>query len=460
MIFTSIRWRLQAWHGALLVALVAGFGFTAYRLMSSDRLRQIDDELQAKSALLGVAFPPVTESDAGRTGQRRPPPREGGTLPEQITAAGAYFVVWHPDGRVQSRSANAPEALVIPAHTSGDESHLARTRGTAREFVRFTKADRCFLVGRDISAELSALHRSAWYLAGAGATVVALGLLGGGWLAARSLRPVENISATAEKIASGDLSQRIEADGFADELSRLAGVLNSTFSRLDAAFAQQARFTADAAHELRTPVSVILMHAQNGLASEHLTDEQREAFESCQRAAQRMRRLIDSLLELARFDAGQETIKHEPCDLAHVARECVDLVQPLADQRRISLHLDASEAKCAGDAGRIAQVITNLLTNAIEYNRDGGDVRLIVQRKNGSVLASVADNGPGIAAEDLPHVFERFYRADVSRTNGARRSGLGLAISRAIVEAHGGTLSASSTPGEGAVFTMKLPAGE
>ena len=173
-----------------------------------------------------------------------------------------------------------------------------------------------------------------------------------------------------------------------------------------------------------------------------------------------MRRLIDSLLELARFDAGQETIKREPCNLAHVARECVDLVQPLADQRRIALHLDATEAKCAGDAGRIAQVITNLLTNAIEYNRDGGEVRLIVQRKNGSVLVSVADNGPGIAAEDLPHVFERFYRDDVSRTNGARRSGLGLAISRAIVEAHGGTLSVSSTPGEGAVFTMQLPAGE
>ncbi len=180
-----------------------------------------------------------------------------------------------------------------------------------REFIRFTKADRCFIVGRDIHLELAELRRLAWYLAATGSGVLTLGLAGGWWLSSRAIRPIESISAIAEKIATGDLSQRIDAGGFAEELRRLAGVLNSAFARLDAAFTQQARFTADAAHELRTPVSVMLMHTQNGLASEHLTGEQREAFEASQRAAQRMRRLIESLLELTRFDAGQETLKRE-----------------------------------------------------------------------------------------------------------------------------------------------------
>jgi signal transduction histidine kinase len=191
------------------------------------------------------------------------------------------------------------------------------------------------------------------------------------------------------------------------------------------------------------------------LNRERSAGEYRQTLESCERAAQRMRKLIESLLELARFDAGQEPIRRLRFDAAHTASECAELVQPLADSRQVKVVCELSNSPCVGDSDRIGQVITNLLTNAVEYNKPGGEVRLGVHASNGTVDITVSDTGPGIAVEDLPHIFERFYRADKSRTAG--HAGLGLAISKAIVEAHGGSLAVSSMPGAGTTFSLKLP---
>ena len=170
-----------------------------------------------------------------------------------------------------------------------------------------------------------------------------------------------------------------------------------------------------------------------------------------------MRRLTESLLELARFDAGQEPMERERFDLARKARACVELVRPLATKRDIRIHCDFSAAECFGDTERIGQVITNLLINAIHYNRDRGEVRVAIETQNGATVLAVTDTGAGIAAEDLPHIFERFYRADKSRARADGRSGLGLAICTAIVESHGGTIAVTSQPGAGATFTVRLP---
>jgi heavy metal sensor kinase len=282
-----------------------------------------------------------------------------------------------------------------------------------------------------------------------------LGLAGGWWLASRAIRPIEDISAAAVKISAGDLSQRINTSEAESELGRLASVLNSTFARLDAAFAQQQQFTSDAAHELRTPVSVMLTQTQTTLNRERSAAEYRETLESCQRAAQRMRRLIESLLELARLDAGQQQMKRMRFDLAQIVRDCVALIAPLAEERHVKILTDLPALECVGDPERLAQVITNLLTNAIAYNKENGEVRISGEIKSGSVILTVQDTGMGISAEDLPHVFDRFYRADKSRTSG--NTGLGLAISKAIVEAHGGMLEVSSQIGIGTVFAMRLP---
>ncbi len=239
-------------------------------------------------------------------------------------------------------------------------------------------------------------------------------------------------------------------------MGQLAAILNSTFARLETAFAQQKQFASDAAHELRTPVSVILTQTQTALNRERDAAVYKQTVEACQRAAQRMRRLIESLLELARFDAGQEVLKRLEFDFARTIADSAELVQPLADERGVKIISDVPSQAVAGDPERLAQVVTNLLTNAIQYNRNGGEVRVKLESQDGLAVLTISDTGQGIGPENLPRIFERFYRADQSRT-GSGNSGLGLSICKAIVEAHGGTIDVSSEYGAGSVFTVRLP---
>jgi heavy metal sensor kinase len=387
-------------------------------------------------------------------------------LPQEQTALfgsesnSFYYVVWGPNGGVAAKSAAAPDDVPRPEDDrpppqAGPES---RMRGVFREFWHPGPGGDVLLVGRSIAEELAGLRRLAWELAGAGAGVLLLGLTGGWWVTTRAIRPIEDISATAVKIAAGDLSQRISPRETENELGRLAGVLNSTFARLEAAFAQQRQFTSDAAHELRTPITVMLTQTQTALNRERGAAEYRATVEACQRAAQRMRRLMESLLVLARLDAGQESLQRLPFDLSKTVNECVELLTPLAEARGLKIHCAAPALPCVGDAERMGQAVTNLLDNAIEYNQPSGEVRLTGEKQNGTVVLRISNSGPGIAAEDLPRIFERFYRADKARSGGGGHTGLGLAISKAIVEAHGGTLEAASQPGKGATFTLRLPA--
>ena len=170
-----------------------------------------------------------------------------------------------------------------------------------------------------------------------------------------------------------------------------------------------------------------------------------------------MKGLTESLLELARLDAAQEPLKREPFDLLPVARDCVELIRPLAAERGIQVHCEVPPIECLGDAERIGQVITNLLTNAIHFNRDQGEVRLSARADASVVLLTVADTGQGVPAEDVPHIFERFYRVDKSRSPAQGRAGLGLAICKASVDAHGGSIQVSSQLGVGSTFAVKLP---
>jgi signal transduction histidine kinase len=175
-------------------------------------------------------------------------------------------------------------------------------------------------------------------------------------------------------------------------------------------------------------------------------------------AAQQMRGLTESLLTLARLDTGHEPLQCNGFDLAEETRACLDLVRPLVLERRLQLKTDLAATPCHGDAKRLAQVITNLLTNAIHYTPAEGEVRVSTRAENGFAILVVADSGIGIDAADLPHVFERFYRADRARSRSEGRSGLGLAISKAIVDAHGGTIEVTSQIGQGSVFTLRLSA--
>ena len=446
----SIRWRLQLWHGVLLVLVLSGFGITAYRLEIARQIRRIDEELQQRLPVLVDSQHPARGDRERRELTVSP---ADAVLFDRQGESPFYYVVWLRHGRPVNPSATAPPD--VPEPQPGDPP--TRLRGSLRETFLFPGPGDCVLVGRSIAGDLAGFRQFAWWLTGVGATVLLLGLAGGAWLVTRALRPIHDISSTAEKIATGDLTRRISTTDSESELGQLVGVLNSTFARLDAAFTQQARFTADAAHELRTPVTVMLTHTQNGLASECLNEEHREAFEACQRAAQRMRRLTESLLTLARLESGDATLARTSCDLGALVREAVELLQPLAREQNVRIETEPAPVRCVGHAEQLGQVVTNLVSNAICYNRPGGSVRVHVTAQPDAAVLSVSDTGQGIAADDLPHLFERFYRTDRARSSVAGRTGLGLAITRAIVDAHGGTITVHTVLGQGSTFTVSLP---
>ena len=498
MFTKSIRWRLQLWLAFLLVCLMGGFGVTAYQLHRTNQLHQIDQELQRRITALNTALrvPPPFGVLPGRppTGDRHdlPPFDDGPDHPrlwrsppdlgmprggfemrpgrpevrlapqvlqlfDETETNGFYFAVWSRDNNVLRRSTNVPMAVPVPKPHEAVTAANTRMRGVFREAFHFTALGDCILVGRCITSDLRALRRFAWWLAVVGGGVLLLGL-GGGWrLASHTIRPIEDISATARRISAGNLAERISIADPANEMGRLAEVLNSTFARLEAAFAQQKQFTADASHELRTPIAVLISEAQTVLARPRSTQEYRETVEACLETAQQMRRLTDSLLELARFDAGQESLRRRPFDLAETTRACLERVRPLALEHGVQIQTALEPAPAFGDADRVEQVVTNLLSNAVYYNRKQGEIRVHTSVTDGAAVLTVADTGIGIAPEHLPHLFDRFYRVDPSRSKASGRNGLGLAISKAIVDAHRGTIEVSSQPDAGTTFTVQLP---
>jgi two-component system OmpR family sensor kinase len=514
MIPKSIKWRLQIWYGLILVVVLAGFGLTAYQLERGRLLNEIDSELHRRIGILANALhrPPPRGPNAGRPFLGQPPPgqdfgepplnrppdddfpseeapalQRNRPLPEfHLPAEDArffdasdphnfYFTIVSRNGTEIARSTNQPAEAI--AEVISNPGHHVNTIGqmfpAPEALTNAPRADKTgsfenhrttgnvlpsgemIWVGCSIAPELKELHRTALRLAGVGGIILFFGLAGGGWLVSRAIKPIEEISTTAAKISAGDLSQRINIAETESELGQLAAVLNSTFARLESAFAQQKQFASDAAHELRTPVAVMLTQTQTALNRERDAESYKQTVEACQRAAQRMRKLIESLLELARFDAGQEVLKRLHFDLSRTISDCAELVQPLAEERGIKIISELSPLEITGDSQRLSQVIMNLLTNAIQYNRRGGEVRVSLESQNGLAVLAVADTGPGIAPEDLPRVFERFYRGDKSRTGAG--AGLGLSICKAIVEAHGGTIGATSGENAGTIFTVRLP---
>jgi heavy metal sensor kinase len=483
-IFNSIKWRLQIFYGIFLALVLMGFVGVSYQLESDRQYNNIDRELsdhidQIDQIIDSMKRPPPPRDpnepppddqppdrpfrpDRQRDGLHLPP-NSFGTFSDFAGPKGFYYVIWSPDGEKLMSSTNAPSDLTMPT-----DHEWTRTRGVLRESfdpIPGPRPEYVILVGRSIATELKELHRAILKLIAWGLWMLSMGLLGGWFISSRAIRPINDISSAAVKISAGDLSQRINVAETESELGKLASVLNSTFARLDAAFAQQKQFASDAAHELRTPISVMLTQAQTALNRERTAPEYRETLEACQRAAQRMRKLISSLLELARLDAGQEQMKRMRFDFSRTVADGVELVKPLAEERGVKIFTDLSPLEITGDAERLAQVATNLLTNAIQYNKPEGEVRVTLASQGGLAVLTVGDTGPGIPAEDLPHVFKRFYRGDKSRTGGppslrfgvAGGAGLGLAISKAIVEAHGGAIEVSSKENAGTTFTVRLP---
>jgi heavy metal sensor kinase len=471
MIFNSIKWRLLLWMAFLLTVILASLGVAICHIHLADQLRQFDDRLERQVATMSAALyvpAPTGDNTGGPADHNNAPPpdnqaEDGFQLPPDIerlfgtrNTNSYYFVLWL-DGDVEAfkASANAPGDVTRPHTAVKDAGTRIRERGLYREAYHVTERGDCVLVGRTAVPEYDEAGRFARLVFLGGAGLLGLVLAAAWWLLVRALRPLEKITSAAMKISSGDLSQRINIPDTESELGRLAAVLNSTFARLETSFAQQKQFTSDASHELRTPISVLISEAQTTLARERTPQDYREALAASLDAAQKMRRLTESLLELARLDAGQETLHRDNINLASLVQDSVKFVRALAAEARVQIHCDLAEVQISCDASRIAQVITNLLTNAINYNYVNGEIRITTRREGGTAVLTVADTGQGIAPSAIPRVFERFFMADESRSAG--NTGLGLSICKAIVEAHGGSISVTSSLGRGSAFTVRLP---
>ncbi len=464
--YHSLRWKLQLWHGLFLLVVIAGLVFTFYGLERQQAFVRLDRRLQGWS-------PRIMES----LGRMRPPPppweeprrpennfMEELTLPEAIQThfekdgeTQAYYTVWGRSGELITFSDTAPKTVPFP--TRGPADAAFRTRESWREFAHFARDGRVVLVGIPMAELDSELLGLLGKMIGIGSAILGLGLVGGWWFISRAIRPIGQIQETASGIAEGRLYERVPIQDHNSELGQLAETLNQTFGRLEDIFNQQVRFTADASHELRTPITVIRSKTQIILSRDRSPEEYREAIAVCLRAAARMSHLIESLLELARIDSGELKTELAQFSIHEVLQDAIEEVRPLATEAGIEIEYSDTELDGFGVALWTRQVLTNLILNAVRYSQAPATVHVRVTDSKDRVEVAVIDEGQGIDADELPHIFDRFYRvrSETEATNGPAGSGLGLAICQGLMKAQGGSIHAESTPGKGSTFSIRLP---
>jgi len=287
-----------------------------------------------------------------------------------------------------------------------------------------------------------------------------MGSYGGLLLANQALRPVDRITRAAEQIGAGDLSERVPTTSKMDEIGRLAATFNNMISRLQAAFERQKQFTSDASHELRTPLAVMRGDIELTLRRERNPEEYTRVLTSNLEEIVRLSRLVEDLLMLARADSGRVELNPERFDINLLCREMVEYISPLVLQRHqtISFDGDAREVIITADKQRIKQLLLNLLDNAVKYTDVNGAITLGMNVSGNNAEIRISDTGRGIPADDLPHIFDRFFRRSKPIADrSASGFGLGLSIVKWIVDTHGGRIHARSKPGEGTTFTVSLP---
>lgn len=308
----------------------------------------------------------------------------------------------------------------------------------------------------DTARDLIAGYRTTLLL------VLGIGLascgVAGYWMARSGLKPLRQIAATTERITSVNLGERIRVEGLPGELSALAGRFNDMLERLEDSFERLSRFSADIAHELRTPVNNLRVGMEVSLGRGRSVEEYRETLGSCLEECSRLSRIIDSMLFIARSEDPRTHITREPVDVSRELLRVREFFELPAAEAGVEL-LTSCAPNVHADLDRLLfqRAVSNLVGNALRYTSRGGRVAVSAARENGELRVEVADTGCGIPPEDLPHIFDRFYRADVARSNAAGNAGLGLAIVKSIVALHGGTITARSKPGEGTSISIRLP---
>jgi two-component system, OmpR family, heavy metal sensor histidine kinase CusS len=292
-----------------------------------------------------------------------------------------------------------------------------------------------------------------------GLATFAATVVGGIWLVRLGLSPLQRLSEAVSRVSAKDFRLPFDEPNLPRELRPIVERLTKTLELLKRTFAREKQAAADISHELRTPLSALLTTAEVALRKPRSAEEYRELLADCHATGQQMSQLIERLLALARLDAGVDTLRPREVDVSNVAEQCATLVRPLVAARGLTLRVDRNGPVMLNtDPDKLREVLTNLLHNAIQYNRPQGSIELALARENGRILVEVRDTGIGIAADARQHIFERFYRADPSRQADGLHAGLGLAIVKGYVDLMGGTITVESTEGQGTTFRVELPA--
>jgi heavy metal sensor kinase len=451
-----VCWRLALLHAASAALLVAGFGGYGVHWLESRLVERVDDELSAGLDQIEIL---VRVDGSGRLALL------AGTTDEEQDDPAVLFALVAPDGTVALSGGTADAALLggAPRPDEGLGFTLPVTVSSGRHRLRAASSviklgQRRYLlrVARDLTPVAVTVAELRRILLAALPVVTLVALWGGYALARRALAPVDAMTAEARRLAADLAGHRLPVANPGDELGRLALTLNAALDRIESGVESARRFTADAAHELRTPVAAVRAIGEVTLVRARGASAYRDAIGDMLVELGRLAELVDRLLFLARADADQLVAERAPFAPAALVGRLVEIYGPLAEERGIALvAAECDPGLLVGDARLLESAVGNLVDNALRAAVGGGSVVLAARRTQGGWEISVSDDGKGLPPDQLERVFERFVRLDPSRRGGG--AGLGLSIALRIAEAHGGTIRCFSRPGVETRFTVEIP---
>jgi len=456
----SIGLRLTLWYLAIFAVAQAVFGAGMWFILRNHVYDLVDDNLEGQVEDL-KHFLQAQKKDISLAQLR-----EEVTEEYDLERPGNYLQIYLGNGEWMYRSAFLREHSLAPSEPNSIKRASLENRGFGKKTLRFitqkveVKGVVCVVqAGMVIDDVVETLVLFRTYLLMFAPLVLVVAAGGGYWLSQRALAPVDTIVQTARAVSGTNLHSRLAKLNTGDELQRLSDTLNGMLDRIEQAFQRVSQFTADASHELRTPVALLRTEAELALRKSRGEAEYRDSLRHILLEAERTTALIEELLSLARADSGRETLNMRPVDLRETLRGSVADWQQVATLRnlRFQENIAASESLVLGDETALRRVVNIILDNAFKYTPSQGTVEISLTQQENQAVVMVRDSGVGIAAEEQSKIFERFYRVDKARSRDSGGAGLGLSIALWIVQQHRGSIEVESTPGQGSVFRVKLP---